>query len=120
MSVIERDPNCIFCKIAAGEIPVEFEYEDDEVVAFKDINPQAPIHLLIIPRLHIPRAGDIPQDRGSLLGRMANAAKELAMKHNVYDEGYRMVINSGDNGGQTVYHLHMHFLAGRFMKWPPG
>ncbi len=117
---VDRDPDCIFCKIVAGEIPTELVYEDKRVVAFRDINPQAPVHILIIPRMHIPRVGDIPEDQGDLLGAMASAAKKLAQESGVYEEGYRLVINSGDNGGQTVYHLHMHLLAGRFLRWPPG
>lgn len=117
---MDRDPDCIFCKIVAKEIPTTFEYEDERVVAFRDINPQAPIHMLIIPRMHIPRVGDIPADQGDLPGHMAGVAKTLAQQYGVDEEGYRLVINSGDNGGQTVYHLHMHLLAGRFLRWPPG
>ncbi|MDP8243518.1 MAG: histidine triad nucleotide-binding protein [Candidatus Hinthialibacter antarcticus] len=116
----DHDPECIFCKIAAGDIPTEFEYEDERVVAFHDINAQAPLHVLIIPRKHIPRVGDIPDDEGDLLQAINQAAAAIAKKRGVYDEGYRLVINSGDNGGQTVYHLHCHLLAGRFMRWPPG
>lgn len=114
------DPECIFCKIAAGQIDTTFAYEDDRIVAFNDINPQAPTHILIIPRLHIPRVGDVPEDQADLLHRMAKIGRQLAEEKGFYDEGYRLVINSGDNGGQTVYHLHMHLLGGRFFRWPPG
>ncbi len=116
----DHDPECIFCKIAAGDIPTEFEYEDEDVVAFHDINPQAPIHILIIPRKHIPRVGDITDDDAGLLHNINKAALAIAKKRGVDQEGYRLVINSGDNGGQTVFHLHCHLLAGRFMRWPPG
>lgn len=115
-----HDPECIFCKIAAGEIQTEFEYEDERVVAFNDINGQAPIHVLIIPKKHIPRVGDIGDEDGDLLQAINQAALAIAKKRGVDEEGYRLVINSGDNGGQTVYHLHCHLLAGRFMRWPPG
>ncbi|MBZ0254820.1 histidine triad nucleotide-binding protein [bacterium] len=116
----DHDPECIFCKIAAGEIPTEFEYEDERVVAFNDINGQAPIHVLIIPKKHIPRVGDIGVEDGDMLQAINQAALAIAKKRGVDEEGYRLVINSGDNGGQTVYHLHCHLLAGRFMRWPPG
>lgn len=116
----DHDPECIFCKIAAGEIQTEIEYEDERVVAFNDINAQAPLHILIIPKKHIPRVGDIGDDDGDLLQAINQAALAIAKKHGVDEEGYRLVINSGDNGGQTVYHLHCHLLAGRFMRWPPG
>ncbi|MBI1388368.1 MAG: HIT domain-containing protein [bacterium] len=117
---VNHDPECIFCKIASGEIKVELAYDDEHVAAFNDINPQAPHHLLIIPKKHIPRVGDIGEEDAHLLQAINRAAVELARKLGVFDEGYRLVINSGDNGGQTVYHLHCHFLAGRFMRWPPG
>ncbi len=112
--------DCIFCKIAAGEIPTTLEYEDDQVVAFKDINPHAPVHYLVIPRKHVEKVGDLDGDDLNLLPQMVTAAKAIAQKNGIYEEGYRLVINSGDNGGQTVYHLHMHLLGGRFMRWPPG
>ncbi|MGI6455482.1 MAG: histidine triad nucleotide-binding protein [bacterium] len=112
--------DCIFCKIIAGEIPAQFEYEDEHVVAFRDINPQAPVHTLVIPRQHISKIGDVSEEDKDILFRLVQAAKVIAQKSGIYDEGYRLVINSGDNGGQTVYHLHLHLCGGRFMRWPPG
>lgn len=114
------DPDCIFCKIASGEKKTDLVYEDDRVVAFEDINPQAPTHVLIIPKQHIPKVGDIPAGQEDLLQSINNAATAIAKEKSVYEEGYRLVINSGDNGGQTVFHLHCHLLAGRFLRWPPG
>jgi len=116
----ETSKDCIFCKIASREIPVALEYEDEWVVAFKDIHPQAPIHTLIIPKVHIPKIGDIGETNGDVLVRLISTANRLARHYGIYEEGYRMVLNSGDNGGQTVYHVHVHLLGGRFMKWPPG
>jgi len=115
-----NNADCIFCKIATRTLPAPLEYEDDYVAAFKDINPHAPVHLLIIPKKHIEKIGDLEGEDVNLLSMMAAAAKSLALKFGIYEEGYRLVINSGDNGGQTVYHLHMHMLGGRFMRWPPG
>ena len=114
----DRVEDCIFCKIAAGEIETEFEYEDDHVVAFKDLNSQAPVHCLIIPKKHIPRINDV--DDSEILNHLFRAANELAKKYGIDDDGFRLVINSGNHGGQTVYHLHLHVLGGRFMRWPPG
>ncbi len=116
----DRVDDCIFCKIASGEMGTQFEYEDDDVVAFKDLNPQAPVHLLVIPRKHIAKINDIDEENRDILHRVVLAANELAKKCGIDEEGYRLVINSGDNGGQTVYHLHVHVLGGRFMRWPPG
>lgn len=112
--------DCIFCKIARREINAPLEYEDEYVAAFKDLNPQAPAHFLVIPKQHIEKIGDVGPEQSDLLFRLMNAAKELAKKYAFAEEGYRLVINSGDNGGQTVYHLHVHVLGGRFMRWPPG
>jgi len=112
--------DCIFCKIARKEIPVTLEYENEHVVAFKDLKPQAPVHLLVIPKQHIAKIGEITADQGDLLQHLFNATYELAKKFDMAEDGYRLVINSGDNGGQTVYHLHIHVLGGRFMGWPPG
>lgn len=112
--------DCIFCKIAAKEIPVELLYEDEEVVAFRDINPQAPIHVLVIPKKHISNLLEITGADGTLLSRMHSVVRQLAEELGVADEGFRLVVNTKDNGGQTVHHLHFHLLGGRFMKWPPG
>lgn len=121
----ESEKDCIFCKIAqrtfpSSENPTPLEYEDEHVVAFKDINPQAPVHLLVIPKRHIPRIGDITESDKETLFYLIQASTELAQKFGIAEEGYRVVMNSGDNGGQTVYHLHAHVMGGRFMRWPPG
>ena len=110
--------DCIFCKIANGEIPVNFVYSDDSVVAFRDANPQAPVHILVIPRKHYDSslAVNDPSVWASLLDGAVKAARSLGLE----EKGYRMVINTGDEGGQTVMHLHLHLLAGRNLGWPPG
>ena len=109
---------CIFCKIATGAIPVEPVYEDAEFVAFRDLNPQAPIHVLLIPRQHYPTILDM-QEEGAM-GRALQAVQKTATRLGLAEEGFRTVINCRENGGQTVYHLHFHILGGRFMQWPPG
>lgn len=109
---------CIFCRIADGEIPVEAIYEDDEFIAFHDRNPQAPEHALVVTRAHYETFLDIA-DPG-LLGRMMIAAQETARRLDLADSGFRTVINTRDDGGQTVYHVHVHVLGGRFLSWPPG
>lgn len=110
--------DCIFCKIGAGQIPVEPLYEDDEFVAFRDLNPQAPVHALLIPKAHFPTLMDM-EDSG-LMGRALRAVQQTATHLGLAEEGFRTVINCRDNGGQTVYHVHFHILGGRFMQWPPG
>ncbi len=110
--------HCVFCKITRGEIPSNKVYEDDQVLAFYDIHPAAPTHVLIVPKAHIETIEDIPSGDhlvSILTERAILVAKQLNLR-----EGYRLVINNGDNGGQTVYHLHLHLLGGRFMTWPPG
>jgi histidine triad (HIT) family protein len=109
---------CIFCKIAARQIPVEPVYEDTEFLAFRDLNPQAPVHVLLIPKAHFPTILDVG-DTG-LMGRALQAVKETARRLGLAEEGFRTVLNTRENGGQTVYHLHFHILGGRFMQWPPG
>ena len=116
----EKTEDCIFCKIVSREIPAALDYEDERAIAFKDIHPQSPIHTLIVPKLHVPRIGDITEENGDLLVHLIEVANRLARQYGIFEEGYRLVINSGDNGGQTVYHLHVHLLGGRFMRWPPG
>lgn len=111
---------CIFCQIANKKIPAKIIYEDDFVVAFDDINPQAPIHKLIIPQLHIPSINDIGEEHKFLLGHMAVVAKQLARQSNIAESGYRMVLNCNQDGGQEVFHIHLHLLGGRKMHWPPG
>ncbi len=105
--------DCIFCKIAAGEIPADILYQDEEVIAFRDINPQAPTHVLIIPRQHIASLTDLPEGGSPLVGNMTGVANQLARKEGIAGKGYRVVINCGQQGGQLVPHLHMHLLGGR-------
>ena len=110
--------DCIFCKIAGKQIPVEPIYEDDEFIAFRDLNPQAPVHVLLIPKEHYDTVMDVADS--ALLGRALAAVGEAARGLNLHESGFRTVINCRDDGGQTVYHLHFHILGGRFMSWPPG
>lgn len=105
--------DCIFCQIIAGKVPSEIIYQDGEVVAFRDINPQAPIHLLIIPKKHIPSLAHLSEGELPLAGRMVHVANRLAKKEGVAEGGYRLVINCGEEGGQLVPHLHLHLLGGR-------
>lgn len=105
--------DCIFCKIAAGEVPADILYTDEEVIAFRDINPQAPIHILIVPGEHIASVADLPEEKSMLVGHMAHVANKLAVSEIIAGSGYRVVINCGQQGGQLVQHLHMHLLGGR-------
>ncbi len=111
--------DCLFCKILAGEIPANRVYEDELSIAFPDINPQAPTHLLIIPKEHIASQAKALVEHKALLGHLMATAAELARIQKL-DKGYRVVVNTGDDGGQTVHHLHLHLLGGRPMGWPPG
>ena len=111
----------IFSKIINKEIPAEIVFESENILAFKDINPQAPVHILIIPKIEIPKVTDLNgKEHAALLGEMTDAANKLAKDMGIAEEGFRLVFNCGDNGGQDVYHLHLHLLGGRQMKWPPG
>ena len=112
--------DCLFCKIIAGEIPGAIVYEDDELVVFRDINPQAPLHVLIVPRRHIPTLNDLSPDDDALVGSMMRRAAALAQEHGYGDQGYRAVFNTNRDAGQTVFHIHLHLLAGRGLAWPPG
>lgn len=112
--------DCLFCKIAASEIPATIVHEDTEIMAFRDINPQAPTHLLIIPKRHIATVDDADTKDEQLLGRMVLTAKKLASKEGLSNNGYRLVFNVNSGGGQMVYHIHLHLLGGRKMVWPPG
>ena len=112
--------DCVFCKIVNKEIPAKVIYEDEEVLAFYDINPQAPIHLLMVPKKHIASIMEIDEDNAKILKRIAKVAQELARQNNIDKKGFRLVVNTGEEGGQTVNHLHFHLLGGRFMTWPPG
>jgi histidine triad (HIT) family protein len=109
--------DCIFCKIIAGELPSDIVYRDDEIIAFRDINPIAPVHLLIIPQKHIPSVRDLAGAELLLLGRMTVVANRLAENEGLAERGYRLVINCGEEAGQTVHHLHMHLLGGRVLTW---
>jgi histidine triad (HIT) family protein len=112
--------DCLFCKIVKGDIPGAIVHQDQDLVAFKDINPQAPMHVLIVPRRHIATLNDLSPADDALVGSMARLAAKLA-KDNRYDgPGYRTVFNCNANAGQTVFHIHMHVLAGRAFAWPPG
>lgn len=112
--------DCIFCKIAAGDIPADMIYEDDKVVAFRDLNPQAPTHALVIPKKHIATLNDLGADDEHIVGRMVGAAREVAAREGLADAGFRTVMNCNEAGGQTVFHIHLHLLGGRMMHWPPG
>lgn len=116
----DRKTDCVFCKIANREIPVKFEYEDDNVAAFNDKNPQAPVHILIVPKTHISKISDVAEKDATVLGDMFLAAKNIAAKTAILKSGYRLVINCGRYGGQLVDHLHLHLLGGRTFSWPPG
>ena len=111
---------CLFCRIAAGEVPADRLHEDDLVVAFRDIAPRAPTHILLIPRRHIASAAELTEADGPLLGRLFGVAADLARSEKIADGGYRLVSNVGRWGGQTVDHLHLHLMGGRAFVWPPG
>jgi histidine triad (HIT) family protein len=112
--------DCLFCKIAAGEIPARLVYEDEAMVAFADLHPQAPVHLLLIPRRHIETLNDLTAADDALIGALLRRAALLARAQGLADRGYRTVINTHADAGQTVFHLHVHLLGGRSLGWPPG
>jgi histidine triad (HIT) family protein len=112
--------SCLFCRIVAGEIPASLVYQDDRMVAFNDINPQAPMHVLIVPREHISTLNDLTPDRDALVGEMQRRAAALAQARGFAASGYRTVFNCNADAGQTVFHLHLHVLGGRRFAWPPG
>ena len=114
------DESCLFCKIVAGDIPSDQVHEDDLVLAFNDIDPQAPVHQLVIPKAHIGSSAELTEEHGTLLGRLFSVTAELAVRAGVDGSGYRVVTNVGADGGQSVDHLHLHLLGGRAMAWPPG
>jgi histidine triad (HIT) family protein len=111
--------DCVFCKIIRKEIPAKIAFEDDQVLAFHDINPAAPVHILLIPKRHVEKVGAVPSG-DNLVSVITDRAVKLAEEIGIAKDGFRLVFNNGDNGGQTVYHLHLHLLGGRFMNWPPG
>jgi histidine triad (HIT) family protein len=112
--------NCLFCKIAAGQIPSTIVYQDDDVVAFRDVNPQAPQHILFIPRRHISSMTDLVTEDAPLLSKIYAVAQKVAHDLNLEESGYRFVTNVGPDAGQSVFHLHFHLLGGRRLGWPPG
>lgn len=114
------DPKCLFCKIVAKEIPAKIVHEDDQVVAFEDINPQAPTHILVIPRDHIASLDELTPSSAGIVGTVVQRASEIARARHLNDDGYRVVANCGESAGQTVFHIHFHLLGGRGFSWPPG
>lgn len=111
---------CLFCRIAAGEIPSQQVFSDERVYAFKDINPAAPSHILIIPRKHLSSINDATDEDEALMGHMMLTARHIAAEQGLAEDGFRLVINTGSDGGQTVFHIHLHILGGRQLSWPPG
>lgn len=112
--------DCLFCQIAEKSLPAKILYEDDEVVAFRDISPQAPMHVLVIPRRHIGTLNDLTHEDAALIGKVILCAKAVVAEAGLADRGYRLVLNCNRDGGQTVFHVHCHVLAGRACHWPPG
>jgi histidine triad (HIT) family protein len=112
--------SCLFCRIASGEIPASKVYEDTDVLAFNDINPQAPLHVLVIPKQHIATINDLTEGDEALVGKLVRTAAALAAQKGYADRGYRAVFNCNAEAGQTVFHIHLHLLAGRSLGWPPG
>ncbi len=112
--------DCIFCKIISGEIPSNEVYSDDELFAFRDVNPQAPVHILVVPRKHIELIVDFTEQDAGLIGRMILAANKIAESEGLVENGFRYVLNCNEHGGQAVFHVHLHVLGGRQMMWPPG
>lgn len=110
--------SCIFCQIAEGRLPAEILYEDEEVLVFRDVAPQAPVHLLVIPRKHVACASDV--DDGRTWSALMSAAVSVARQSGLVEQGFRLVVNNGEEAGQTIPHLHVHLLAGRSFRWPPG
>ena len=114
------DTDCLFCKIVAGDIAADIVYESDTAIAFRDLNPQAPTHVLIVPRQHIATINDIDDEHQALVGSLFTAAKSIAANEGLSDDGYRVVMNCNEAAGQTVFHIHLHLLGGRTFTWPPG
>jgi len=112
--------DCLFCKMASGEIKPDVMYEDDDVLAFRDINPQAPVHALIIPKRHISTLNDLEEHDAETIGKLFLAASHVAKQEGIDEAGYRTLINCNEQGGQVVFHIHLHLLGGRRMGWPPG
>jgi histidine triad (HIT) family protein len=112
--------DCLFCRIVDGDIPADIIYQSESAIAFRDINPQAPTHALIIPRRHISTINDLDAGDEELVGSLYLAAKETARQEGLSDDGYRVVMNCGEGAGQSVFHIHLHLLGGRLLNWPPG
>ncbi|KJJ84043.1 histidine triad (HIT) protein [Candidatus Omnitrophus magneticus] len=112
--------DCLFCKIVNKEIPAQIVYEDDRVIAFEDISPQAPVHVLVIPRRHLATTLELKEEDESLTGHLIVVGNKIAADRGVAEKGFRMVMNCNREAGQTVFHVHLHVLGGRFMSWPPG
>ena len=112
--------DCLFCKFVSGEIAIDKLYENKDILAFKDINPQAPIHFLIIPKVHIPTLNDLEKTNIALVGQLSLIASKLAKEYKISENGYRTIMNCNSDAGQTVFHIHLHMMAGRRLKWPPG
>lgn len=112
--------SCLFCRIASGGVPARIAHEDDDTFAFHDIDPRAPVHVLIIPRQHVAKVNDLTAAHAELVGKLYIAAQQIARELGVSDSGYRLVMNNGGDAGQTVDHIHLHLLGGRPLKWPPG
>ncbi|MDH3748312.1 MAG: histidine triad nucleotide-binding protein [Gammaproteobacteria bacterium] len=112
--------DCLFCKILDGEIPADVIYESETALAFRDINPQAPTHVLIIPREHVSTINDLDEGHETLVGSLFSAAKQIAAQEGLADDGYRVVMNCNEGAGQSVFHIHLHLLGGRLFNWPPG
>ncbi|MGB2064745.1 histidine triad nucleotide-binding protein [Marinomonas gallaica] len=112
--------DCLFCKLVNGDIPAKILYQDEDVIAFEDIAPQAPTHFLVIPKRHISTLNDLSNDDAALVGKLPITAAKIAKELGIDESGYRVVMNCNEMGGQTVYHIHMHVLGGRSMTWPPG
>jgi histidine triad (HIT) family protein len=112
--------DCLFCRVVAKKIPSKVVYEDQETVAFEDVNPQAPVHVLVIPKKHIPTTLDLSPDDMQLIGHMFRVAADIAKEKGIAERGFRLVMNTNPESGQTVYHIHLHLIGGRHMHWPPG
>lgn len=119
MSTPEGAGDCLFCRIVAGEIPATIVHETEQAVAFRDLNPQAPTHVLVVPRVHVENAAELAATDSGALGAVVAAAGEVAAAEGL-DDGYRLVFNTGADAGQSVFHVHLHLLGGRTLQWPPG
>jgi len=114
------EQDCLFCKVLNGDIPADIVYESDSAIAFRDINPQAPTHVLVIPRKHVATINDLDEEDQEIVGSLFLAAKDIARAEGLSDEGYRVVMNCNEGAGQSVFHIHLHVLGGRALSWPPG